>query len=85
MKEVKITEYSKLSVLRYQYGLATVIGFMAKLQPINFSKFKRFSNVADGIACKIISSFQESNLLVIVPDRYDIELSIKFAERLRLK
>ena len=65
--------------------LATVIGFMAKLQPINFSKFKRFSNVADGIACKIISSFQESNLLVIVPDRYDIELSIKFAERLRLK
>ena len=38
--------------------------------------------MADGIIYKIISSFQESDLLVIVPDRYDVELSIKSAERL---
>ena len=46
---------------------------MAKIQPTDFSKFERFSNVADGITSKIISSFQESDLLVTVADRYEIE------------
>ena len=56
---------------------------MATIQPTDFSKLERFSNVADGITYKIILSFLESALLVIVPDRYDVELSIKSAERLR--
>ena len=58
---------------------------MAKIQPTDFSKFERFSNVADGITSKIISSFQESDLLVTVADRYEIEWSLKSAERLRRK
>ena len=82
LKEAEITEYSKLPLLGYQYASGTVIDFMATIQPTNFSKFERFSNMADGIIYKIISSFQESDLLVIVPDRYDVELSIKSAERL---
>ena len=83
LKEIEITEYSQLPLLGYQYASATVICFMATIKSTNFSKFERFSNVADGITSKIISSFQESDLLVIVPDRYDFELSIKSAERLR--
>ena len=58
---------------------------MAKIQPTDFSKFERFSNVVDGITSKIISSFQESDLMVIVADRYEIEWSLKSAERLRRK
>ena len=56
---------------------------MAEIQPTDFSKFERFSNLADGITYKIISSFQESDLLIIVSDRYDVILLIKVAERLR--
>ena len=56
---------------------------MATLKSNDFSKFERFSNVVDRIIFKIISSFQESDLLVIVPKGCDFELSIKSAERLR--
>ena len=49
MKEVEITEYSKLPLLGYQYASGTVIDFMATIQPTDFSKVERFSNVADGI------------------------------------
>ena len=57
LKEVEITEYSQLPLLRYQYTSATVIDFMATIQPTDFSKFERFSNVADGITYKITLSF----------------------------
>ena len=75
LKEVEITEYSKPPLLGYQYVSATVIGFMATTQPTKFSKFERFSNVSDD------TSFYW--LLVIVPDRYNVELLIRSAERLR--
>ena len=80
LKEVEITEYSKLTLLGYQYVSATAIDFMTIIQPTEFSKFERFSNVADGITYKIISNFPENDLLVIVPGRYDVELSIRSAK-----
>ena len=83
LKEAEITEYSKLPLLGYQYASATVINFMATIQPTEFSKFEWFSNVVDEIIYKIMPSFPENDLLVIVPDRYYVELSIKSAERLR--
>lgn len=82
LKDVEITEASKLPLLGYQYASAIVIDFMTTMQPTDFSKFERSSNVAYGITYKIISSFQESDLLVIVTDRYDVQLSMKSAERL---
>ena len=82
LKEFKIAEYSKLSLLGYQYAPPTVIDFMAAIQPTASSIFDLLSNVSDGIACKIIVSFQKSSLLVIVPNRYNVELSITSAERL---
>ena len=83
LKQIEIAQLSQQSLTEYQYTSATIIDFMATIQSIDYSKFERFSNVADGITSKILSSFQDNNFLVIVPDRYDFELSIKTAERLR--
>ena len=58
---------------------------MAILISIHYSKFKRFSNVPDEISPKILSSFVEYDVLVVVPDRYDFKFSIKPAERKRRK
>ena len=60
---------------------ATVTDFMAVLQSIDYSKFKIFSNVADEISTKLLWSFPECEVLVVVPDWYDFEFSIKPIER----
>ena len=65
------------------YHGATVANFMAILQSIDHYKFEWFSNVADEIFAKLISSFLECKVLVVVPDRYEFEFSIKGVERKR--
>ena len=60
---------------------ATVNDFMALLQSIDYSKFKRFSNVADEISAKLLSSFLECEVRVAVTDRYNFEISIKASDR----
>ena len=62
---------------------ATVMDFMAILESIDYSKFERFSNVADEISVKLLSSFLECEVLVAVPDRYYFKFSMKAAERKR--
>ena len=52
-----------------------------RLESTAYNKFKRFSNVADEISAKLLSSFLEYEVPVVIPDRYDIEFSIKAAER----
>ena len=49
---------------------------MAILKSIEYSNFERFSNVADEISTKLLSSFLEC----AVPDRSDFEFAIKAAE-----
>ena len=83
LKEIEFTKYSQLPLLEYQYAPATVIDSIATIKSTNFSKFEQFSNVTVEITSEIISSFQESNLLVNIPDRCNFELTIKSAERLR--
>ena len=56
---------------------------MVTIQPTKFSKFELFSNVANRIFYKIISRFPENDLLIAVTDFYNVELSIRSAERLR--
>ena len=56
---------------------------MAILQSIDYNKFERFSNMSDEISAKFLSSFIEYEVLVVVPARYDYELSIKGVERKR--
>ena len=50
---------------------------------IDYSKFKRFSNVVDEVSAKVLSSFLEYEVLVVVTDWYDFEFSIKAANRKR--
>ena len=54
---------------------------MPILQSIDYSKFEIFSNVADEISVKLLSSFLEYEVLVAVTDRYNFEFPIKVAER----
>ena len=60
---------------------ATGANFMEILQSIHYSKFGKFSNVANEISARLLSSFLEYEVLVVVTDRYDIEFSIKAADR----
>ena len=53
---------------------ATVTDFMASLQSFDCSKFKRFSNVADEIAVKLLWSFLKCELVVVIPEQYDFEI-----------
>ena len=62
---------------------ATVTDFTAILQSIDYSKFERFSNVADEISTKLVSGFFECEALVAFTDGYDFEFSIEAAERKR--
>ena len=62
---------------------ATVTDFIAILQSIGYSKLERFSNVADEISTKLLSSFLECEVLIAVTDGYDFEFSIEVAERKR--
>ena len=65
------------------YHGATVTNFMTILRSIDYYKFERFSNVADEIFAKLLSSFLKCKVLVVVPDQYEFEFSIKGAERKR--
>ena len=47
------------------------------------ASLKRFSNAADEISAKLLSSFLEYEVLVVVLHQYDFEFSIKAAERKR--
>ena len=58
----------------------TVTNFMAVLQSIDYSKFGRFSTVADEISAKLLSNFLECKMLVVAPNRYDLGFSMKAAE-----
>ena len=48
---------------------------------INQRQFERFSNAADEVFAKVLSSFLDYEVLVVDTDRYDIEFSMKAAIR----
>ena len=82
LNKIEIKRYSLPSLLGNPDPGATVIDFMAVLQSIDYSKFERFSNVADEISTKLLSNFCNCKLLLVgVPDWYNFEFSIKVAER----
>ena len=59
----------------------TSTNFMAIVQSIGYSKFERFSTVANEISTRLLLSFLEYEVLVVVTDRYDFEFTIKAAKR----
>ena len=66
--EIEIKRYSLPSLMGNPDLDATITDFMAILQSIDYIKFERFSNVADEIYPKPLSSFREYEVLVVVPD-----------------
>ena len=81
LNENEMNKYSLPSLMGNPDLGATVTDFMAILQSIDYSKFERFSNVADEISTKLLSSFLKCEMLVGVTDGYDFEFSIEIAER----
>ena len=62
--------------MRNPYLGGTVMDFMAIIESIDYSKFERFSNVADEISARFLSRFLECEVMVVVPDQYDFTFSI---------
>ena len=56
---------------------AAVTDFIAILESIDYSKFEWFSNVADEISAKLLLSIFDFEVLVVNPEQYDFEFSIK--------
>ena len=57
------------------------IDFMVLFQPIQNGKSKTFGDLAKVIAESVTRSFRFGSKIVLCPDRYDAEYSIKLFER----
>ena len=68
LNKIEIKRYLLPSLMRIPDLGATVMDFMAILESTDYSKFERFSNVADDISAKLLSNFLECEPLVVVPD-----------------
>ena len=82
LNEIEIKRYSLTSLMVNLDLGATVTEFMAiLLQSINYCKFKIFHNADDEISIKLFPNFLQFEVLVVVPDQYDFEFSIKADKR----
>ena len=79
LNEIKIKRYSQPSLMGNPILGAIITDVMATFQFVDYRMFKRFSNVADEISTKLLSTPLE--VLVVVSDQYDFEFSIKTAEK----
>ena len=82
LNEIEINKYLLLSLMGNSDLGAAATDLIPILPSIDYSKFERFSNVADKISIKLLSSFFELEVLVAVTDD-DFEFSIEAAERKR--
>ena len=84
LKEIKETSvnYQYLSEITPMNSVS-LIDFMALVQTLRSTRFETFGEIAKSLALSILSNFQESNIVAVIPDRYDIKDSIKFDERSR--
>ena len=69
LNETKIKRYLLSSLMVNPDLDTTITDFMVILESIDYSKFEIFSNVAGEISARLLSSFLECEVLVIVPDR----------------
>ena len=56
---------------------------MALVQSLRNTRFVTFGEIAKSLALTIFKNFQESNVIAVIPDRYDVKDSIRFDEKLR--
>ena len=74
--------YSMKTVGFHHYS-ATILDFMAIIQSTIQKKVGTFGQLLDNLKSSVSWAFQESNIIVLIPDRYDVEQSVKSAERSR--
>ena len=61
----------------------SILDFMAVVQSTNHTGLQTFGDLADRLEVSIFSAFKDSNIVVVVPDKYDTQYSIKSDERMR--
>ena len=79
--EIETNKYSLPSLMGNPDLGATATDFIAVLQSFDYSKFERFSNAADEISTKLLSSFLECEVIIAVPHGYDFEFSVEVAKK----
>ena len=74
--------------MSYQYlsetsplNSVSVIGFTTLAQSLINSQFETFGEIAKSLTLTIFLNFQESNIIAVITDWYDVKDSIKFYER----
>ena len=74
--------------MSYQYlsetsplNSVSVIGFTTLARSLINSQFETFGEIAKSLALTIFLNFQESNIIAVITDWYDVKDSIKFYER----
>ena len=83
LEELEIDTNSVKAHPDYSNSSAYIIGFMAILQTAKKGKLATFSDLSDALSEQVLSAFKFGNIVSVVPDRYDIELSIKSDEHKR--
>ena len=84
LKELEMDSLSESTLPAYSlHQTAYIVGLLAIIQMLSKGKMKTFGELSDTIAGTIIAKFQFASQVHIVPDRYDVEDSIKSGERSR--
>lgn len=84
LKEFELESGSSTSISKATNTSCSVVDFMAVTQSLaNSSSLVTFGDLALCVEKIIVTIFKESAVVIVVPDRYDIPMSIKSHERLR--
>ena len=78
LQELEVKEHS-LPSLDFSEHSATIVDFMAVVLSNLHPTTTTFGQLLESYKMSVIASLRESKIVVLVPDRYDIELLIKSA------
>ena len=70
-----------MKTVGFHYDSTTILDFMAIIQSTIQKKVGKFGQLLDNLKSSVSSDFQEGNIIVLVPDRYNLKQSMKSTER----
>ena len=76
LAELEIDTNSITALLNYSNSSAYIIDFMATLQTAKKGKLATFNGLSEALSEQVLSAFKFGNIVSVVPDLYNIELSI---------
>ena len=82
LHELEVKECS-VKTVGFHHDSATILDFMAVILSTIQKKVGTFGQLLGNLNSAVSSAFQESNTIVLVPNRHDVKHSIKSAERSR--